>query len=59
VAAYGFHADNPVGMTEDWPVRPADRLFYAQEKAELEHLLQEEAAQHPVRAPALMTGLFG
>ena len=47
VAAYGFHADNPVGMTEDWPVRPADRLFYAQEKAELEHLLQEEAAQHP------------
>ena len=47
VAAYGFHRDNPVGMTEDWHVRPADRLFYAQEKAELEHLLQEEAAQHP------------
>jgi nucleoside-diphosphate-sugar epimerase len=47
VAAYGFHADNPVGMTEDWPVRPADRLFYAQEKAELEGLLQAEAAQHP------------
>jgi len=44
VAAYGFHRDNPVGMKEDWPVRPADRLFYAQEKAELEHLLQEEAA---------------
>jgi nucleoside-diphosphate-sugar epimerase len=22
VAAYGFHGDNPVGMTEDWPVRP-------------------------------------
>jgi nucleoside-diphosphate-sugar epimerase len=47
VAAYGFHRDNPVGMTEDWPVRPADRLFYAQEKAELEHLLQEEAQKHP------------
>jgi nucleoside-diphosphate-sugar epimerase len=44
VAAYGFHPDNPVGMTEDWPVRPAARLFYAQEKAELEHLLQAEAA---------------
>ena len=29
VAAYGFHHDNPVGMTEDWPVRPAARLFYA------------------------------
>ena len=47
VAAYGFHRDNPVGMTEDWPTRPADRLFYAQEKAELEQLLQDEAAQHP------------
>ena len=47
VAAYGFHADNPVGMTEDWPTRPAARLFYAQEKAELEQLLADEAAQHP------------
>jgi nucleoside-diphosphate-sugar epimerase len=44
VAAYGFHPDNPVGMTEDWPTRPADRLFYAQEKAELEDLLTGEAA---------------
>ena len=44
VAAYGFHPDNPIGMTEDWPVRPAARLFYAQEKAELERLLRAEAA---------------
>ena len=44
VAAYGFHPDNPVGMTEDWPVRPAARLFYAREKAELEQLLEKEAA---------------
>ncbi|MFL5828733.1 MAG: NAD-dependent epimerase/dehydratase family protein [Solirubrobacteraceae bacterium] len=44
VAAYGFHRDNPVGMDEDWPVRPAERLFYAQEKAELEEVLREEAA---------------
>ena len=47
IAAYGFHRDNPIGITEDWPTRPADRLFYAQEKAELERLLQDEAAQHP------------
>ncbi len=47
VAAYGFHKDNPVGMTEEWPVRPAARLFYAQEKAEIEGLLGDEAAQHP------------
>jgi nucleoside-diphosphate-sugar epimerase len=47
VAAYGFHADNPIGMTEEWPVRPAARLFYAQEKAEIERLLELEAAEHP------------
>jgi nucleoside-diphosphate-sugar epimerase len=47
VAAYGFHRDNPVGMTEDWPVRPARRLFYAREKAELEHLLGEESQRTP------------
>lgn len=45
VAAYGFHRDNPVGIKEDWPTRPAERLFYAQEKAELEQLLQAEAAE--------------
>ena len=53
VAAYGFHPDNPVGMTEEWPVRPAARLFYAQEKAELEHLLQAEAARTGVADTAL------
>jgi nucleoside-diphosphate-sugar epimerase len=47
VAAYGWHRDNPVGMTEDWPTRPASRLSYAQEKAELEEMLRSEAAQHP------------
>jgi nucleoside-diphosphate-sugar epimerase len=30
-------------MTEDWPTRPAELLFYAQEKAEVERLLLEEA----------------
>jgi nucleoside-diphosphate-sugar epimerase len=47
VAAYGFHRDNPVGMTEDWPTRPAARLFYAQEKAEIEEHLRREAKAHP------------
>ena len=47
VAAYGFHRDNPVGMTEEWPVRPAAHLFYAQEKAEIEALLADEAPAHP------------
>ena len=54
VAAYGFHRDNPVGMTEDWPVRPAGRLFYAQEKAELETLLRAQAARTPQLALYLL-----
>jgi nucleoside-diphosphate-sugar epimerase len=54
IAAYGFHSDNPIGITEDWATRPADRLFYAQEKAELEHLLEEEAASHPGTALYLL-----
>ena len=43
VAAYGFHRDNTIGLTEDWPVRPARRLFYAREKAWLEDLLRARA----------------
>jgi len=43
VAAYGFHPDNPVPMTEDWPTRPDPRFFYAAEKAEIEQLLRAEA----------------
>jgi nucleoside-diphosphate-sugar epimerase len=54
VAAYGFHRDNPIGIREDWETRPADRLFYAQEKAELEHLLQQEALTHPTTALYLL-----
>jgi nucleoside-diphosphate-sugar epimerase len=47
VAAYGWHSDNPERIAEDWPVRPAARLFYAQEKAELEQLLDAESASTP------------
>jgi nucleoside-diphosphate-sugar epimerase len=54
VAAYGFHRDNPIGISEDWATRPADRLFYAQEKAELEHHLQREAATRPQTALYLL-----
>lgn len=54
VAAYGFHRDNPIGMTEEWPTRPADVLFYAQEKAELEDLLRQEARAHPGTALYLL-----
>ena len=43
VAAYGFASDLPDRIDEDWPVRPAARLFYAREKAELEDLLATES----------------
>ena len=52
VAAYGFHPDNPAGMAEDWPVRADQRLFYARQKAELEHLLRAEAARPGRPLPA-------
>jgi nucleoside-diphosphate-sugar epimerase len=54
VAAYGFHRDNPIGMTEDWPARPAARLFYAQEKARLERLLCARASADDVPALYLL-----
>jgi nucleoside-diphosphate-sugar epimerase len=47
VAAYGFHDDNPERIDESWPTRPAAKLFYAQEKAEVEDLLGTEAGKHP------------
>ncbi len=61
VAAYGFSADNPIGMTEDQPVRPAEHLFYSQEKAEIERLLQDESSRHPqvalyVLRPSIVLG---
>jgi nucleoside-diphosphate-sugar epimerase len=54
VAAYGFHPDNPQPMTEEWPARRADRLFYAQEKAEIEELLGAESGRHPELALYLL-----
>ena len=54
VAAYGFFRDNPIGMSEDWATRPASRLFYAQEKADLERLLEQEAARQPQTALYLL-----
>ena len=61
VAAYGFAPDNPATMTEDWPTRPAEHLFYAQEKAEIEGLLADAAGQHPqlglyVLRPSIVLG---
>jgi nucleoside-diphosphate-sugar epimerase len=53
VAAYGFHDDNPVPLTEEWPTRPDTRFAYAEEKAELEARLAEEAAHYEAMLSAL------
>jgi nucleoside-diphosphate-sugar epimerase len=47
VAAYGFHADNPIPITEDRPTRGSRHLFYSQEKAEVEQLLAEAHRNNP------------
>ncbi len=47
VAAYGFGRDTPACVTEDWPTRPAEHLFYGQQKAQIEQLLHERAAGQP------------
>ena len=47
VAAYGFARDNPAAMTEEWPTRPAEHLFYAREKAEIEQILRDASAAQP------------
>ena len=50
----GSTPTTPRSSTEDWPTRPAARLFYAQEKAELEALLASEAEAHPELALFLL-----
>jgi UDP-glucose 4-epimerase len=41
VAAYGFHEDNPVWLTEDVPARGTPEHFYSGQKAEVERVLAE------------------
>jgi UDP-glucose 4-epimerase len=41
VAAYGFHPENPLPLTEDVPARGSEGFYYSAQKAELEDLLDE------------------
>ena len=41
VAAYGYHPDNPVPITEDVPPRGSAEHYYSEQKAECEALLHE------------------
>src|ERR1700710_470318 len=41
VAAYGYHSDNPVPLTEDTPVRGSAEHYYSEQKAACEKVLAE------------------
>jgi UDP-glucose 4-epimerase len=41
VAAYGYHRDNPVPLTEDVPTRGSDEHYYSAQKAECEAVLRD------------------
>ncbi|BBY36054.1 NAD-dependent epimerase [Mycobacterium mantenii] len=44
VAAYGYHSDNPVPLTEDVPARGSAEHYYSEQKAACEELLAEITA---------------
>jgi nucleoside-diphosphate-sugar epimerase len=44
VAAYGYHRDNPVPLTEDVPTRGSKEHYYSEQKAECEAVLRESTA---------------
>jgi UDP-glucose 4-epimerase len=44
--AYGAWPDNPVPMTEDWPIRSRKEFQYAADKTEIEGMTSQFAGQH-------------
>ncbi|MEC7765280.1 MAG: SDR family oxidoreductase [Pseudomonadota bacterium] len=46
-AAYGYHADNPVPLTEDAPCRGNPEFAYADHKRQVEKMLAEAREAHP------------
>lgn len=46
-AAYGYHADNPEWIREEWPTRGSDEFDYSKHKAMVEAMLAAARADHP------------
>lgn len=46
-AAYGYHADNPIPLTEDCPVRGNAEFAYSHHKRLVEEMLKEARRDHP------------
>ena len=60
VAAYGYHADNPVPITEDVPPRGSAEHYYSEQKAACEAALTEITAGTPLEVfvlrPCIVAG---
>ena len=59
VAAYGFHTDNPVPLTEDVEPRGSESLYYSAQKAELEGALVEALAEGDTEAYVFRPSIVG
>jgi UDP-glucose 4-epimerase len=60
VAAYGYHSDNPVPITEDVPPRGSPEHYYSEQKAACEAALVEVTAGSPLEVfvlrPCIVAG---
>lgn len=59
VAAYGFHASNPLPLHEDLGPAGTEDFYYSAQKAELEATLQESLADSPVDAYVFRPSFVG
>lgn len=55
-AAYGAHADNPVPLTEEHPLRPNPGFRYAVDKAATDEMMQEYARAHTNACVTILRG---
>lgn len=53
VAAYGYHSDNPVPITEDVPARGSSEHYYSEQKAACEAALAEITSDAPLEVYVL------
>jgi UDP-glucose 4-epimerase len=53
VAAYGYHPDNPVPLTEDMPPRGSPEHYYSEQKVQCEEVLAEIAQGSSLQAVVL------
>jgi UDP-glucose 4-epimerase len=60
VAAYGYHSDNPVPLTEDTPARGSSEHYYSEQKAACEQVLADatggSALEVYVLRPCIVAG---